>query len=88
MKMYYVYIIVNPKNGQIYMGYSSNLKQRMHTHQNTNHKGWQLAYYEAYRTEAEAREREIKLKHYGSAKGHLKKRIQRSIEETKKLTDI
>ena len=42
------------------------------------HAGWKLVYYEAYLNEQDARDRERMLKHYGAARGHLKKRITRS----------
>ena len=78
--MFYVYILKSPKHGQIYIGFSSDLKARFRAHQEREHKGWLLAYYEAYRNEQDARERERMLKHYGSALGQLKKRINRSMD--------
>ena len=45
------------------------------------HIGWKLVYYEAYVSESDARERERKLKQYGAGRGHLKKRIDKSIEQ-------
>ena len=42
------------------------------------HAGWKLVYYEAYLNEQDARDRERMLKHYGAARGRLKKRITRS----------
>jgi len=38
-------------------------------------------YYEAYLSEKDARERERKLKKYGSALGHLKKRSSNALME-------
>ena len=42
------------------------------------HAGWELVYYEAYLNEQDARDRERMLKHYGAARGRLKRRIARS----------
>jgi hypothetical protein len=39
-----------------------------------------LVYYEAYRNEQDARDREGMLKHYGGTLGILKKRINRSMD--------
>ena len=77
--MFYVYVLKNPKTGALYYGFSSDLKQRFPKHQEMRkHAGWELVYYEAYLNEQDARDRERMLKHYGAARGHLKKRIARS----------
>ncbi len=79
--MFYVYVLRNPKTGALYYGFSSNLKRRFAKHQEMRkHAGWKLVYYEAYSNEQDARGRERKLKKYGAARGHLKKRIARSTE--------
>ena len=78
--MFYVYVLKSPKSAELYYGFSANLKQRVRQHQTMpKHAGWQLAYYEAYRSEADARKRERMLKHYGAARGQLKKRIAGSL---------
>ena len=78
--MFYVYVLRNPKTGALYYGFSSNLKQRFTAHQAMpKHAGWKLIYYEAYLNEQDARDRERGLKQYGAARGHLKKRIMRSM---------
>ncbi len=78
--MHYVYMLKNPVNAAIYIGFTSNLRQRFKEHQNMpRHSGWRLVYYEAYRDESDARERERKLKSYGSSLGKLKARISRSM---------
>ena len=77
--MYYVYVLQNPKSSELYYGFSSDLRQRIRAHQESKkHAGWILVYYEAYRDERDARERERKLKQYGAARGHLRVRIARS----------
>jgi len=84
--MYYVYVLqraTNPK--EIYFGFSNDLKRRVVEHQKIapsytgERRGWKLVYYEAYASEKDARDREKMLKQYGSAKGHLKNRIRRSL---------
>ena len=71
--MYYVYILRNKKNKELYIGYTSNLKRRLHEHNKEN--DFNLVYYEAYLLEKNARNRERKLKYYGSAWRGLKKRL-------------
>ena len=53
----------------------------MFEHETREQIGWKLIYYEAYVSESDARERERKLKQYGAGRGHLKKRIEKSIEQ-------
>ena len=77
--MNYVYVLKNPKSKAIYIGFSTDLRQRIKQHQTGEHRGWELVYYEGYRDESEARLRERKLKQYGAALGHLKTRIRRSL---------
>ena len=78
--MHYVYVLKNPANDRIYIGFTSDLKRRFKEHQNMpSHRGWKLVYYEAYLDESDARQRESKLKNYGSALGKLKARIGKSM---------
>jgi predicted GIY-YIG superfamily endonuclease len=77
--VFYVYVLKNPETGALYYGFSSDLKQRFAKHQEMRkHAGWEPVYYEAYLNKQAARDRERMLKHYGAARGHLKKRIARS----------
>ena len=84
--MYYVYLLKNQKN-KIYFGYTSDLKRRVEEHNvgkspYTSIRGpWTLVYYEAFKSEKDAKIREKMLKHDGRGLGHLKKRIQSSINE-------
>ena len=80
--MYYIYILVSEK-GKTYIGYSSNLDRRLKEHnegksKSTRGQKWKLVYYEAFRDELDARERERKLKQRGGTKQSLMKRIARS----------
>ena len=66
---------------KIYIGYSSDLKKRLESH--NQGKGtatkyarpWRLVYYEAYSSKSLAMDREHKLKQRGRAIQELKKRI-------------
>jgi putative endonuclease len=77
--MAYVYVLFNVRTQRPYIGFSLNLKQRFGSHQSRD-RAWRLVYYEAYASETDARQRERDLKQYGSAWGHLKKRIQQSLD--------
>ena len=79
MMFTYVYVLINARTKRLYIGFSKNLRQRVASHQKRD-PDWQLAYYEAYASEAEARQRERDLKQYGSALGHLKRRIRKSLD--------
>ena len=52
------------------------------------HKGWRLIYYEAYLSREDAVKREQMLKHYGSAKQGLLKRLEGSLKECDMLEDL
>ena len=78
--MFYVYLIKSPKTGQIYIGFTGNLKRRFAEHQQLQkHTGWRLIYYEAYLNREDAVERERKLKSYGSSLQRPKTRLKRSL---------
>lgn len=72
--MYYTYILKDRSNNKLYIGYSNNVEQRLRRHQLTN-KNIELIYYEAYQYEKQARDRERRLKMYGSAWRALKQRL-------------
>jgi putative endonuclease len=78
--MYFVYLLKN-KNNQFYIGYSSNLDQRVAQHSSglvktTARLGFgELGYYEAYPDEVSAKLREKKLKQFGSSYSGLLKRL-------------
>jgi putative endonuclease len=78
--MFYVYVLQSPNGNSLYYGFTSDLKQRFKSHQEMpKHAGWKLIYYEAYLNEQDARDRERMLKKYGAARGHLKRRMRRSL---------
>ena len=90
--MYVVYVIQHSGSQEIYIGFTKNLNQRIASHNSHTNKAtrrrdgakWILVYAEAYRNESDAREREQHLKHHGSAKRGVMKRIMRSLIEDKK----
>ena len=85
--MYYVYILKSKKDNKLYIGSTSDLKRRLSEHKSGHVKTTsrqlpvELVYYEAYRNESDAREREQGLKKSGSVYNGLVKRIKRSIEK-------
>lgn len=85
VSMFYVYILQS-HNKDLYIGYTTDLKRRIEEHNSnrstfTSKKGpWDLVYYEAYRNQEDAQARERSLKNYGSALGHLKKRLDRTLQ--------
>ena len=79
--MFYVYILTNAEEDKYYIGYSSDLKRRLNEHKagkvywSRRLENVKLYYYEAYHSEELAKQRERKLKQYGSALKGLVKRI-------------
>lgn len=83
--MFYVYILKNIENKSLYIGYTSNLKRRVSEHKNFKvyttsrfKQGIELIYYEAYKNDVDAKEREKSFKKSGSVYNGLVKRISRS----------
>lgn len=80
-QMFYVYILED-LNNRHYIGYSSDLRRRLKEHTNgktftTKHMiSPKLIYYEAYSSKILAKEREKKLKQFGSSYKGLFKRIR------------
>lgn len=85
--MYYVYLLKSKKNNnEIYIGSTNNLKRRFSEHNlgkeisTARYKPWKLLYYEAYQSEKDARNREMRLKNHGNSIKQLKKRIKESLK--------
>ena len=82
--MFYVYILQSKKDFNLYVGSTNDLKKRFQEHNSgkvhsTKHRvPFDLIYYEAYRSEKDARKREHNLKLGGRALAQLKSRIQDS----------
>ena len=83
--MHYVYLLVEAETRRIYIGYTSNLRQRIADHKagkgckTTGNGNWELVYHEAFLSKMDAMERERKLKHHGSAKRKLFERLSRTL---------
>ena len=76
--MYYVYVLRNSINKELYYGYTNNLQRRFAQH--NENKQFELIYYEAYKSEVDARNREKRLKHYAQALTALKVRLENSLK--------
>ena len=80
--MYYVYFLKSGANGDMYVGYSEDLKKRIETHNKGLVKGsqygvpWRLVYFEAYSEETIARKRELEIKQNHAAKTMIMRRIE------------
>lgn len=83
--MYYVYILKSKKDNLLYTGSTNDLRKRIVLHNSggvystKNRTPLELIYYEAYKSEKDARNREQKLKLRANALYQLKKRILNSI---------
>lgn len=80
--MYYVYVLESD-SGDLYFGSTNDLRRRLNEHntgqsRSTRNATWELIYYEAYRSENDALQREARLKHHGQAKRQLKERFKLS----------
>ena len=84
-KMFCFHVLRSKKDGDLYFGYSANLKQRLNEHNlgkiasTKNRKPFDLVYYEAYKNEDEARNRKLQIKKRAGALIGLKRRIKKSI---------
>ena len=76
--MYYVYLLKRLDIDETYIGYTNDLKRRLNEHRD---KKPELVYYEAYKSEKDAREREIKLKQRGQTVRRLKERLEYSLNK-------
>ena len=85
--MFYVYVLKSCTSGELYIGYTDDLKRRLVEHndgesRSTKDKApFQLVYYEAYKARADAKYRERNLKKHAGALTHLKKRIDGSVRD-------
>lgn len=83
--MFYVYVLKSKKDNNLYIGSTNNLKRRFTEHNSGKvystkfRKPFIIMYYEAYKSERDARKRESNLKLRSRAFAQLKKRIERSI---------
>ena len=83
--MCYVYLLQHEETKEFYVGYTNNLEKRIEEHNRgdsistkRNSGIWILIYYESYRSEYDARDRERKLKYHGKGLQLLLTRISKS----------
>jgi len=75
--MYYVYVLFSKKDLKLYVGYTQELKRRLHEHKSAQSKSTKhrlpllLIYYETYLMESDAKRREKYLKG-GNGRAQLK----------------
>ena len=85
--MFYVYLIKSKKDRDLYTGSTNDLKRRLLEHNkglnlSTKHRGpFELVYYEAYKSEEDARIREHNLKLRANALNQLKRRTSKSLQD-------
>ena len=83
--MFYMYVLRSKVDSKLYIGYTNDLRRRFQEHNlglnrsTKARKPFELIYYEAYRAEVDAMEREKNLKLFGRALGGLKRRITASL---------
>lgn len=84
--MFYVYLIKSRKDGELYIGYTNDLKRRLLEHNKglnystKNRRPFDLIYYESYKSEDDAKHREYNLKLRANAFNQLKIRISKSLK--------
>lgn len=83
--MFYVYLLKSKKDEKLYIGFTNDLRRRIQEHNSGLNEStkfrrpFELVYYEAYKSEKDARNREENLKLFGRALGDLKRRISSSL---------
>ena len=79
--MFYVYVLVSLKDGTTYIGFTSDLVDRLKKHNAgqtrslKNRRPLRIVYFEEYLTKAEARKRELRLKNNSWEKEQLFRKI-------------
>ena len=82
----WVYILKSEKDKKCYIGSTNDLRNRLKEHNNgrvfstRSRRPLILIYYEAYRSEKDARNREKTLKNYGNGITNLYKRLSNSLK--------
>lgn len=83
--MHYIYVLRSNKDNELYIGSTNNLKRRFREHNDgqvpstKSRKPFELVYYEAYKAESDARNREKQLKLRGRVRNGLIKRLSESL---------
>ena len=84
--MFFVYVLKSLKDEQLYIGSTNNLERRIEEHNSGKslatepRRPFVLIYYEAYRSEKDARHREHNLKLRSRALAQLKKRLEDTLK--------
>ena len=84
--MFYVYILRSMKNNNLYTGSTNDLRKRFEEHNagkseyTKKYRPYEIVYYEAYKSEVDARKRESNLKLRANALSQLKRRIIESLK--------
>ncbi|OGZ96777.1 MAG: hypothetical protein A3J10_02380 [Candidatus Sungbacteria bacterium RIFCSPLOWO2_02_FULL_54_10] len=84
--MFYTYLIKSKKDGELYIGSTDNLRRRFQEHNKGLNRStkyripFELVYYEAYKSEKDARDREHNLKLRTNALNQLKRIITKSLK--------
>ena len=84
--MFYVYLIKSKKDKELYIGSTNNLKRRLLEHNkginySTRYRApFDIIYFEAYKSEEDARHREHNLKLRANALSQLRRRISKSLK--------
>jgi putative endonuclease len=84
--MFYSYILKSKKDNDLYIGSTNDLKERLKKHNlgqvfsTKTRRPLEIIYYEAYKSEKDARKREHNLKLRSRALAQLKKRIKESLK--------
>lgn len=82
--MYYVYVLRSVVNGDVYVGFTDNLRRRYKEHNDgkssftKGYRPWILIYYEAFRSKNDATQREKELKQH-KAKSFLMEHLHHSL---------
>lgn len=83
--MFYFYVLQSLTDKDLYFGYTNNLRRRVKEHNDgqviatRRRTPLRLVYYEAYRSEKDARTRELQIKRRAKAHIGLKRRIVNSL---------
>ena len=84
--MVYIYVLKSKKDNDCYIGSTNNLDRRIKEHNSRSifstksRSPFELIYYEAYKSEKDARYREKNLKIRSRAYAQLRKRIKESLK--------
>lgn len=87
MERFYVYILLSSRDGRFYIGFTTNLKERLQAHargevkSTKNRRPVKLIHYEYFINEQDARAREIFLKS-GFGRDQVKQALKRTLATT------